>query len=223
MIHQSARLAHAEITLRVASSGNKASSITPLPVTRENPRAFAQELSKLGNAGNVVAAKIPEASRQTIAAGQVSVATAAHREVATGFAALIPATTNASTASAAAAPAEVMGNSKTGAVKHWYANDPVDDAYWAKQPAAVQQLREIDDLDQRMALGTQLAHQGYDIDVPIMMWGWDAGKVTTMRQSNGYTWVPSALQQPVTAAPGLTGPGIIPYDPLHPPVGSILV
>jgi hypothetical protein len=216
MIHQSARLAHAEITLRTASNANKASSITPLPVTRENPRAFAQEL------GNV-AAKIPDTLSQTIAAGQVSVAAAAHREVATGFAALIPATTTASTAVAAAAPAEVMGNSKTGAVKHWYANDPVDDAYWAKQPAAVQQLREIDDRDQRMALGTQLAHQGYNIDVPIMMWGWDAGKVTAMRQSNGYTWVPSALQDPVTAAPGLTGPGITPYDPLHPPAGSILV
>jgi len=230
MIHQAARLAHAEITLRPASSANKAASIQPLPVTRQNPRAFAQELSKLGNTGNVAAAKIPETSSQTIAAGQVSVATAAHREVATGFAALIPPTTNAATASAAAAsaitaaaPAEVMGNSKTGAVKHWYANDPVDDAYWAKQPAAIQQLREIDDRDQRLALGAQLAHQGYSIDVPIMIWGWDAGKVTAMRQSNGYTWVPSALQEPVTAAPGLTGPGIIPYDPLHPPVGSILV
>jgi hypothetical protein len=222
MIHQAARLSHAEITLRTASSANKAASIQPLPVTRQNPRAFAQELSKLGNAGNVVAATIPETSSQTIAAGQVSVATA-HREVATGFAALIPATTNASTVVAAAAPAEVMGNSKTGAVKHWYANDPVDDAYWAKQPAAIQQLREIDDRDQRLALGTQLAHQGYSIDVPIMIWGWDAGKVTAMRQSYGYTWVPSALQQPVTAAPGLTGPGIIPYDPLHPPGGSILV
>jgi len=213
MIHQSARLARAEITLRTASSTNKASSIKPEPVTRENPRAFAQELSKVGN----------DTSSQTIAAGQVSVAAAAHREVATGFAALIPATTNASAVVAAAAPAEVLGNSKTGAVKHWYANDPVDDAYWAKQPAAVQQLREIDDRDQRMALGTQLAHQGYNIDVPIMMWGWDAGKVTAMRQSNGYTWVPSALQDPVTAAPGLTGPGITPYDPLHPPAGSILV
>jgi len=223
MIHQSARLAHAEITLRTASSANKAAYISPQPVTRQNPRAFAQELSKLGNAGNVAAAKIPGTASQTIAAGQVSVATAAHREVATGFAALIPPTAVTSPAIAAAAPAEVMGNSKTGAVKHWYANDPVDDAYWAKQPAAVQQLREIDDRDQRMALGTQLAHQGYNIDVPIMMWGWDAGKVTAMRQSNGYTWVPSALQDPVTAAPGLTGPGIIPYDPLHPPVGSILV
>jgi hypothetical protein len=223
MIHQSTRVVHAEMALRVASSANKASSITPLPVTRQNPRAFAQELSKLGNAGNVVAAKIPETSSQTIAAGQVSVTAAAHRELATGFAALIPATTNVSPAIAAAAPAEVMGNSKTGAVKHWYANDPVDDAYWAKQPAAIQQLREIDDRDQRLALGTQLARQGYSIDVPIMIWGWDAGKVTAMRQSNGYTWVPSALQEPVQAAPGLTGPGIIPYDPLHPPPGSILV
>jgi len=176
-------------------------------------------LSKLGIDTSI-------ASSQNIAASQVSVAVAAasHREVATGFAALIPPTTAASAIAAAAAPpADVMGNSKTGAVKHWYANDPVDDAYWAKQPEAIQQLREIDDRDQRLTLGTQLARQGYNIDVPIMIWGWDAGKVTAMRQANGYTWVPSALQEPVHAAPGLTGPGIIPYDPLHPPAGSILV
>jgi hypothetical protein len=179
-------------------------------------------LSRLGIEPGLATAKVAEASSQTLAAGQVSVA-ASHREVATGFAALIPPTTSASVANAVAPPAEVMGNSKTGAVKHWYANDPVDDAYWAKQPAAVQQLREIDDRDQRLQLGTQLASQGYAVDVPIMIWGWDAGKVTAMRQANGYTWVPSALQQPVTAAPGLTGPGIIPYDPAHPPVGSILV
>jgi len=215
MIHRSANVAHSEIALRTASSAKQASSISPQPVSRQNPRAFAQVLSKLA----------PEASSQAIAAGQVSVTAAGHRQVATGFAALIPPTTNPASDIAAAVPppVEVMGNSRSGAAKHWYANDPVDDAYWAKQPAAVQQLREIDDSEQRLVVGTQLARQGYNIDVPIMIWGWDAGKVTAMRQSLGYTWVPSALQQPVGAAPGLTGPGITPYDPLHPPPGSILV
>ena len=56
-----------------------------------------------------------------------------------------------------------------------------------------------------------------------MAWGWDAAKTIEMRKMFGYTWVPSALQQPVTAAPGVTGPGITPYDPDHPPVGSIKV
>ena len=223
MIHQSARLLHSEIPLRAASDVNNVSSVSPQRVTRQNTRAFAQVLSKLAIEPSLAAVKVPEVSSQPIAAGQVSVAAASHREVATGFAALIPPTTNAAVAAASAAPAEVMGNTKTGAIKHWYANDPVDDAYWAKQPAAIQHLREIDDSQQRLVLGTQLASQGYAIDVPIMIWGWDAGKVTAMRQANGYTWVPSALQQPVTAAPGLTGPGIIPYDPAHPPVGSILV
>jgi hypothetical protein len=219
MIHQSARLLHPEIPVRTA---NNTSPVSSQPVTRQNPRAFSQVLSRLGIEPGPATTKVPAALSQPIAAGQVFAA-ASHREVATGFAALIPPTTNASVVIAAAAPAEVMGNSKTGAIKHWYANDPVDDAYWAKQPAAVQQLREIDDGEQRLELGTHLASQGYAIDVPIMIWGWDAGKVTAMRQANGYTWVPSALQQPVTAAPGLTGPGIIPYDPAHPPIGSILV
>jgi hypothetical protein len=217
MIHRSASLAHTEIPLRTVSDANKTSSVSSQPVSSRNSRAFAQVLSKLS-------VETPETSSQTIATGQVSVAAAGHREVATGFAALVPASTNsAATIAAAAAPIAGVGNSSTGPAKHWYGADAVDDAYWAKQPAAIQALREIDDPDKRLVLGTQLAHQGYSIDVPIMIWGWDAGKVTAMRQSFGYTWVSSALQQPVQAAPGLTGPGITPYDPLHPPVGSILV
>jgi hypothetical protein len=99
----------------------------------------------------------------------------------------------------------------------------VDDAYWSKQPAAVQQLRSIQDQGQRTLLGTQLAAQGYSIDVPIMVWGWDPGITTQLRQSYGYTWVPSALQQPVAEAPGINVPGLTPYDPAHPPAGSIAV
>ena len=87
----------------------------------------------------------------------------------------------------------------------------------------MQQLRGIQDLGERQALGEQLANEGYSIDVPIMVWGWDAGKVTAARESYGYTWVPSALQQPLSAAPGVTGPGITPYDPNNPPSGSIQV
>src|SRR5689334_716345 len=109
---------------------------------------------------------------------------------------------------------------KTG---HYYANDPVDDAYWAKQPAPVQQLREIDDPDQRKALATQLAAQGYSIDVPIMVWGFDAGKTMALRQQYGYAWVPSALQQPIELAPGLNFPNMPSYDPSNPPPGSIIL
>jgi hypothetical protein len=78
-------------------------------------------------------------------------------------------------------------------------------------------------MDERQALGEQLANEGYSIDVPIMIWGWDPGKVTAARESYGYTWVPSALQQQVSAAPGITGGGITPYNPTNPPSGSIQV
>jgi hypothetical protein len=98
-----------------------------------------------------------------------------------------------------------------------------DDAYWSKQPAAVQQLRNIQDQGQRTLLGNQLASEGYSIDAPIMIMGWDAGITTQLRQSYGYTWVPSALQQPVAEAPGIYDPGLKPYDPAHPPAGSIAV
>jgi len=97
-----------------------------------------------------------------------------------------------------------------------------DDTYWASQPAAVQQLRNIEDPTQRTEVAAQLAEQGYSIDVPIMAWGWDPQITTATRQSMGYTWVPSAMQQGVQVQPGLTYAGQS-YDPAHPPAGSIAV
>jgi hypothetical protein len=99
----------------------------------------------------------------------------------------------------------------------------VDESYWAAQPAAVQQLQNIDDPYQRAMLAGQLAAEGYSIDTPVMVWGWDPSKTTQLRESFGYTWVPSAMQASVTAAPGITGAGITPYDPNNPPPGSISV
>jgi hypothetical protein len=98
-----------------------------------------------------------------------------------------------------------------------------DLAYWASQPPEVQALRAITDADQRAAQAATLATNGFTIDVPIMVWGWDAYLVMTMREQFGYTWVPSALQPPVASAPGDTEPGVAAYNPLNPPPGSILV
>ena len=132
-----------------------------------------------------------------------------------------PSTANRTTSSSGPDLTSVAMQKK---MEHWYANDPADDAYWNAQPAPVQQLREIDDYDQRLALATQLAGQGYKIDYPIMVMGMDAGKTIALRQAYGYTWVPSMMQQPVELAPGLTFFGTLQqYDPANPPAGSIAV
>jgi hypothetical protein len=153
----------------------------------------------------------PAAISQNNVARQNSVATADFSTPsAIGFNALVPAASKTVTPPPPAVPT---------------ATDALlasDDAYWAAQPAAVQQLRYMDP-SQRASVGLQLASQGYSIDLPIMIWGGDPTLTTQLRQSFGYTWVPSALQAPVTAAPGITGLGITPYDPNHPPPGSILV
>jgi len=107
---------------------------------------------------------------------------------------------------------------------HWYADDAADDAYWNKQPAAVQQLREMESPEDRQALASQLMSQGYSIDYSIMVMGMDAAKTTALRQAYGYTWVPSAGQNPIELAPGLPGFGSLQqYDPDHAPAGSIAV
>jgi hypothetical protein len=104
------------------------------------------------------------------------------------------------------------------------AQQAFDDAYWAAQPPAVQALRTMQNPEQRTVAATQLASEGYSIDVPIMVWGWDPSITTAMRQADGYTWVPSAMQNPVEDAPGLSGYGNTPgYNPNTPPAGSIAV
>jgi len=104
------------------------------------------------------------------------------------------------------------------------AQQTFDNAYWAEQPPAVQALRNIQDPAERAQLATQLAGEGYSIDVPIMVWGWDPSIVTSMRQADGYTWVPSALQNGVEMAPGLPSVGNeLAYNPNQPPSGSIAV
>ncbi len=104
------------------------------------------------------------------------------------------------------------------------AQQAFDQAYWASQPPAVQALQNMQNPEQRAALGAQLASEGYSIDVPIMVWGWDPSITMAMRQSEGYTWVPSALQTPVEDAPGLPSFGTVAaYNSNNPPAGSISV
>jgi hypothetical protein len=96
-------------------------------------------------------------------------------------------------------------------------------AYWASQPLELQALPHIDDVNQRTQRAAALATQGFVVDVPIMVWGWDPYLVMTLRSEFGYTWVPSALQPNVATPAGATKPGAVSYDPAHPPAGSIKV
>ena len=98
-----------------------------------------------------------------------------------------------------------------------------DQAYWASQPPEIQALQQIGDQNQRAAQAAQLATNGFTIDIPIMVWAWDPFLMMTLREQFGYTWVPSALQPAVTIAPGTAQAKVAPYDPLHPPPGSIKV
>ena len=95
------------------------------------------------------------------------------------------------------------------------------DAYWAAQPEPVQQLRNMD-LGERAAMAQELADQGYIIDKPIMVWGWDPKMTMQARKEYGYTWVPS-WNQPNCSTPGLAVGKQTPYDPNKPPDGSIAV
>ena len=96
-------------------------------------------------------------------------------------------------------------------------------AYWASQPPEIRGLPGIADSQERASRGAELASKGFVIDVPIMVWGWDPYKITAARQSYGYTWVPSAMQDNLVAAPGVSMNGVTPYDPKSAPAGSIAV
>jgi hypothetical protein len=214
MINLEVKLADLSSNAGAATLKNQLPQLSAQSFTALLSEALSETLSKFGIDPSTIQLTVQGEGSQSSATSQISATIGT--SVVTAPVATSPIVASPVAASAAAAPTTVPS-------KHWYASNPSDDAYWAEQPAAVQQLREIDDIDQRKVLGETLASAGYNIDVPIMIWGWDAAKVMAARQSYGYTWVPSALQQPVSVAPGITGPGITPYDPKNPPKGSIEV
>jgi hypothetical protein len=97
------------------------------------------------------------------------------------------------------------------------------DAYWAQFPKEVQALRDIPNRDDRIQAAWGLVHQGFTVDAEIMVLGNDPYGTMLMRQQNGYTWTPAMGQPPIDLQPGLQMAGHQPYDPLHPPAGSIPV
>ncbi len=193
MTHLSVRLAGAIDLVAAAPTAKKSVAIDVQSFADELSQTFAGARSKLGISQTDLAASQTEG-----AASQTIVA-------------------RQNSVTAAVKPPPPSAPAATDTVQS------ADDAYWAAQPAAVQQLQNIDDPYQRAMLAGQLAAEGYSIDTPIMIWGWDPSKTTQLRESFGYTWVPSAMQAPITAAPGITGAGITPYDPNKPPPGSISV
>jgi hypothetical protein len=214
MIDLSLRLAELSASTGAQSMSQRALALLPQPFAEQLSEALAGTLSRLGIDSNSAQTAAPDGSSTTSVTRQ----NLAALETMAGAI-----TASSSPPGAVTTPLPTVAGATATPSGHPYASDPVDDAYWAKQPAAVQQLREISDPAQRAALGAQLANEGYSIDVPIMVWGWDAGKTTALREQFGYTWVPSALQQPLSEAPGINVPGLTPYDPANPPPGSILV
>jgi hypothetical protein len=88
------------------------------------------------------------------------------------------------------------------------------DAYWAMQPPAVQQLRDIPDLGARSALATTLTNEGYTIDPQIMVWQWDPVKTMDARQAFGYAWAPhwNETDSPTQGDPSAGPAGSIPVN-----------
>jgi hypothetical protein len=98
------------------------------------------------------------------------------------------------------------------------------DAYWAAQPPAVQALRNMPDGEAKNELALKLANQGYSIDTQIMVWGWDPQMTMTVRENQGYSWVPSYGQANISVGPGLSMPDDPnTYSPGNPPAGAIQV
>jgi len=98
------------------------------------------------------------------------------------------------------------------------------DAYWDAQPTAVQVLRNMPDGEAKNQLALNLANQGYSIDTQIMVWGWDPQMTMTVRENQGYSWVPSYGQANIPVGPGLSMPeDPTTYNPGNAPAGAIIV
>ncbi len=102
-----------------------------------------------------------------------------------------------------------------------------DAAFNAAQSPAAQKVLAMPvsssaELSAREAAAVALAKTGYLVEGKIFGWGFDPYLTMQAYAQAGYTWVPNILQ-PVPLPPGLSFPGVAPYDPNNPPAGSIKV
>ncbi len=171
----------------------------------------------------------PAPASQTSATSQVTVTELAlasaleQTSTAPASKAVTPSATTTTTSAAYSTSSATGSSDTTGTTTIDKSKMTPTDAYWAEQPPAVQALRTCPD-DQKFAMAQQLSQEGYAIDMPIMVWGWDPLVTMTLRQQEGYTWVPSAFQANIPIGPGITNVWNLPgYDPNNPPAGSIKV
>lgn len=183
------------------NSGNNSQFVVTLTNTAGNPPAST-----------------PSATTPAVSTPPAAAAAAATPEAVT------PASTT-SAAEAVAAPASNDVNASTTAAPLTaaeLANMTPDQAYWAEQPPAIQALQNMAP-DQRAAAAQSLADQGYSIDVPIIVWGWDPMATMVQREIDGYTWAPAVQTSGTQSGPGLNAPGSPGYDPSDPPADAIPV
>ena len=194
----------------LANSSNGSNLEIDIQTTQSQNSGVRQFIVTVKNPENAPAQSAAPASLATFVTGAVfTPATAASASAASAPVASAP-------ASAPQAGTPLDENGRTNLKRAML------DAYWATQPPAVQKLRNVSDFGERSAMAGQLADQGYTVDLPIMVWGWDPMKTMLTRKIDGYNWVPSFNQSPVST-PDLALPGQTPYDPNHPPPGSIAV
>jgi len=161
MNHLTVRQAGAAHHIAAVSAGKKTLSVATQSFANQMSHAFAETLSKVRSDPNSEKQTIADTASQINVARQNSVTASAAVKAPVGFNALIP---PSNTTPPPTSPINAPGSA--------------DDVYWARQPAAVQKLRDVGDYGQRSQMAGQLAAEGYSIDTPVMVWGWDASKTT---------------------------------------------
>lgn len=97
------------------------------------------------------------------------------------------------------------------------------EAYEASLKPALRAAMRVTPESERAIVLRELAAAGELVDEPLMVGRWSAFWTMLARHRGGYTWVPAADQPPVIAGPGISFPGLVPYDPARPPARSIKV
>jgi len=106
----------------------------------------------------------------------------------------------ASAATTTTPPTTTSTSSSSSSGADWWAIESTpgweaaEKAYWTEQPAAVQQLENAPQ-SEKGSLAASLESQGYSIDVPIMVWGWDPILTNETLRAYGDPYNASLLQQ----------------------------
>ena len=157
----------------------------------ENGGSFASDLQDSLDQTDTIT--LPGGYRFSMATGKATTSSFATNDAASNPATTTTSSTGGSSSSASAASSDAgpayMQSAE--ALAKWM---QAEKDYWSQQPAEVRAVEKAP-ADERADLTSKLESEGYQVDMPVVAWGWDPIQLNFLRRQDGLPYDANLLNE----------------------------